>query len=86
MSFSVFDEDSVSKWNGKDLREAKDLPNVDMVIVAVKQNHLLELSDLLNANTGMMSYFANFWRGFYPLLLVELQTMHDSVEIVRTVR
>jgi hypothetical protein len=22
----------------------------------------------------MMSYFAKFWRGFYPLLLVELQS------------
>lgn len=82
LTFSVFDEDSVSQWDGRDLREAKDLPNVDLVVVAVKQNHLIELSDLLNADAGMMSYIRNFWRGFHPLLLIELQTMHDSAEIV----
>ena len=72
----------MTQWDGRDLREAKDLPNVDLVIVAVKQNHLVELNDLLNAETGMMSYISNFWRGFHPLLLIELQSMHDSTEIV----
>ncbi len=37
MSFSVFDEASVSEWKGVDLRLANEIPNMDLVVLAVKR-------------------------------------------------
>ena len=35
----------------------------------------------MNTSAGMMSYFAKFWRGFYPLLVVELLDKTDSIAV-----
>ncbi len=32
--------------------------------------------------TGMMNYISKFWRGYYPLLLVEVQSKDSSIEDV----
>ena len=39
----------------------------------------------MNTSAGMMSYFAKFWRGFYPILIVELVEKTDSL-VVRKVK
>ena len=35
----------------------------------------------MNTSAGMMSYFAKFWRGFYPLLVVELLDKTESIAV-----
>ncbi len=50
------------------------------------QNQVDELKAVINTHTGMMGYFAKFWRGFYPLLLVELQQQEDSINEVFATR
>ncbi len=37
MSFSVFDEASVAEWKGVDLRLANEIPNMDVIVLAVKR-------------------------------------------------
>ena len=32
-----------------------------------------ELSSVLNLQSGILGYIAKFWRGFFPLLIVELE-------------
>ena len=83
MRYAVFDEASVSTWQGRDLREASQIPNMDLIVVAVRQDNMAELNRLLNTGAGLMSYLARFWQGFYPLLLVELQSSQGSIETVR---
>jgi hypothetical protein len=36
----------------------------------------------MNMKTGMMNYISKFWRGYYPLLLVEVQSKDSSIEDV----
>ncbi|TRY61785.1 hypothetical protein TCAL_01456 [Tigriopus californicus] len=72
VSFAVFDEASVSQWKGRDLQEAFDIPNMDLFLLAVRQNNVSELNEVLNTESGMISYLAKFWTGFYPLLLIEI--------------
>lgn len=36
----------------------------------------------MSTHSGMMSYLAKFWMGFYPLLLVELEASGVSIEEV----
>ena len=72
ISFSVFDEASVAEWKGSDLRLAKEIPNMDVMVLAVRKDALADLSAVLASQSGMMNFLGKFWRGFYPLLLVEL--------------
>ena len=37
LTFSYFDEASVSEWRGLDLRLASDLPNIDLVVLPVRK-------------------------------------------------
>ena len=37
MSFSVFDEASVTEWKGQDLKLADQIPNIDILVIAVKR-------------------------------------------------
>ena len=37
LSFDVFDEASVAEWRGKDLRQTSDIPNIDVIVLAVKR-------------------------------------------------
>ena len=37
LTFSYFDEASVSEWKGCDLRLAYDLPNVDLVVLPIRK-------------------------------------------------
>ena len=45
------------------------------------QNDVADLNTVMNTSAGMMSYFAKFWRGFYPLLIVELVEKTDSLAV-----
>ena len=36
----------------------------------------------MNLNIGIMSYLFRYWRGTYPLLLIEVQSKDSSVEDV----
>eukprot|EP00095_Tigriopus_kingsejongensis_P001752 snap_masked-scaffold183_size276960-processed-gene-0.6 protein:Tk01752 transcript:snap_masked-scaffold183_size276960-processed-gene-0.6-mRNA-1 annotation:"---NA---" len=78
LSFGIFDEASVSQWKGCDLRLANEIPNMDLIVLPVRQNHLSELNEVLNTESGVMSYVGKFWLGFYPLLLIELQPDTNS--------
>lgn len=42
------------------------------------QNHLTELNAVLASTAGMMHFLGKFWRGFYPLLLVELTDANNK--------
>ena len=37
MTFSVFDEGEVSEWKGEDLRLANEIPNMDLVVLAIRK-------------------------------------------------
>jgi hypothetical protein len=37
LTFSIFDEASVSEWKGRDLRLANELPNMDLIVLPVRQ-------------------------------------------------
>ena len=37
LTFSYFDEASVSEWKGCDLRLAHDLPNIDLVVLPIRK-------------------------------------------------
>ena len=37
LSFSVFDEASVTEWKGRDLKLANQIPNIDILVIAVKR-------------------------------------------------
>ena len=37
LTFSYFDEASVSEWRGCDLRLACDLPNIDLIVLPVRK-------------------------------------------------
>ncbi len=44
---------------------------------------MTELNSVLASTSGMMHFLGRFWRGFYPLLLVELYTPATIKEEVR---
>jgi hypothetical protein len=46
------------------------------------QGNVSELESIMNMKTGMMNYISKFWRGYYPLLLVEVQSKDSSIEDV----
>lgn len=73
VSFSVYDEASVSEWNGQDLRVAKTIPNIDVLVIAVKRGDVQDLREMLQSGSGIVHYVSNLWRGFYPLLLIEIE-------------
>ena len=37
LTFTYFDEASVSEWKGCDLRLAHDLPNIDLVVLPIRK-------------------------------------------------
>ena len=49
--------------------------------ICLRQNDVADLNTVMNTSAGMMSYFAKFWRGFYPLLVVELRDKADSIAV-----
>ena len=46
------------------------------------QDNVSELRAIMNYNIGIMSYLFRYWRGTYPLLLIEVQSKDSSVEDV----
>ena len=46
------------------------------------QDDASELRSIMNLNIGIMSYLFRYWRGTYPLLLIEVQSKDSSVEDV----
>ena len=51
------------------------------MVIYFGQNDVADLNTVMNTSAGMMSYFAKFWRGFYPLLIVELMDRTGSIEV-----
>ena len=49
--------------------------------MCLRQNDVADLNTVMNTSAGMMSYFAKFWRGFYPLLVIELLDKTDSIAV-----
>ena len=37
------------------------------------QDNVEELSRALDLHTGIMGYISKFWRGFFPILIIELE-------------
>jgi hypothetical protein len=37
LSFNVFDEASVTEWKGRDLKLADQIPDIDLIIIAVQK-------------------------------------------------
>jgi hypothetical protein len=46
------------------------------------QGNVQELESILNLKIGIMSYLSRFWRGYYPLLLIEVQSKDSSIDDV----
>lgn len=131
MAFNLFDEATVADWKGKDLKQANNIPNIDILLLAVRkvckkkyfslfdvspfdiqipgdkwfrvpnvhkivfftledilskihfvylQDNVEELSRVLDLHTGILGYISKFWRGFYPILVVELESSVASIE------
>lgn len=73
ISFNIYDEANVAQWRGRDLRQATYPPNIDILLLAIKKDCSTELVALLDPHSGLMGYIGKFWRGFFPLLIVELE-------------
>jgi len=80
LSFSIFDGASVAEWRGKDLRLADNIPNIDLLVLGIEKDNVNELESVLDIHSGIMSYIARYWRGFYPLLLIELTAPNETSE------
>ena len=44
------------------------------------QDNVEELSRALDLHTGIMGYISKFWRGFFPILIIELETSSSASE------
>ena len=42
------------------------------------QDNVAELSSVLDRHSGILGYISKFWRGFFPLLMVELENHEQS--------
>ena len=42
------------------------------------QDNVAELSSVLDRHSGILGYISKFWRGFFPLLMVELEDHEQS--------
>ena len=81
ISFTVFDEASVAEWKGQNLKVARKIPNIDVLVLVVERGRVEDISDVLDSECGLVHYVSSFWRGFYPLLLIELdESVEDSPE------
>jgi len=78
VKFNLLDEATLADWKGKDLRQAKSIPNIDILILAVRKDNVAELSSVLDRHSGILGYISKFWRGFFPLLMVELEDHEQS--------
>ena len=43
MAFHLFDEASVADWKGKDLKQANNIPNIDILLLAVRKVCILAI-------------------------------------------
>ena len=71
LTFSYFDEASVSEWKGCDLRLAHDLPNIDLVVLPIRKverGFKISLSNVVDTVKHVLTV------GF----------VRDTVEILRT--
>ena len=82
VSFAIFDEGSVAEWKGQNLKVAKKIPNIDVLVMAVDKGSVRDINQVLEADCGLVHYVSSYWRGFYPLLLVELDDNeeHENLE------
>ena len=45
------------------------------------QDNVEELSRVLDLHTGILGYISKFWRGFFPVLVVELESQSNLTAI-----
>ena len=71
----VYEEGELAGWTAKDIYEivSKDLPVMDLVVLVVDQQEKRRLEQSLSCTTGVLGYIRDYWAGFFPLLLVEVQ-------------
>ena len=56
LTFSYFDEASVSEWKGCDLRLAHDLPNIDLVVLPIRKVRVSGLYINFSNSKKMLQY------------------------------
>ena len=67
---------------GKRLKKKYFQKNSSNIFLLFFQGNINELESIIEMRTGMMNYISKFWRGYYPLLLVEVQSKDSSFEDV----
>ena len=68
-SFNIFDEASVSEWRGRDLKLVNQIPNIDLLVIAVKK---VQLSVGLQGIVEQLTLLNDLSRGFFfPLKIAK---------------
>lgn len=78
--FTFFDEANVADWKGRDLRQANSIPNIDLLLLTIRKDNYDELKNVMRLDTGILGYISKFWRGFFPILIVELYNDNEIEE------
>jgi len=79
VKFNLSDEATLADWKGWDLSQTKSIPDIDILVLAVRKDNVDELSNVLDKHSGILGYISKFWRGFFPLLMVELENNEESL-------
>merc|ERR1719268_568 len=74
----VSDDATLADWKGWDLSQTKSIPDIDILLLAVRKDNVAELSNVLDRHSGILGYISKFWRGFFPLLMIELENHEQS--------
>ena len=68
-SFNIFDEASVSEWRGRDLKLVNQIPNIDLLVIAVKKVQLsVGLQGIVEQLTLLNDLSRDF---FFPLKIAK---------------
>ena len=68
-SFNIFDEASVSEWRGRDLKLVNQIPNIDLLVIAVKK---VQLSVGLQGIVEQLTLLNHLSRDFFfPLKIAK---------------
>lgn len=78
VKFNLSDEATLADWKGWDLSQTKSIPDIDILLLAVRKDNVAELSNVLDRHSGILGYISKFWRGFFPLLMIELENHEQS--------
>ncbi|XP_040568336.1 uncharacterized protein [Lepeophtheirus salmonis] len=76
LEVSIFDEGTITNWTGSDLDQLGAC-SMDIITIIISDNE--EVENMLNLNKGLLHYISDNWRGFYPLIMVELINEEDDL-------